>query len=308
VDRSDLQMVLAIQAHGSLAKAGDQLGLAPSAVTKRLATLEARLGQRLFQRSTRRVTPTPEGEVVCTRAHALLEGFIALEAELMERQIEPKGSIRLAATFGFGRLWLGPALAAFQAQYPLLTIELQLTETLPDLVAAGFDGAVWLWSVPPRHAGELTSRLLAQNQRVLVAAPDYIARRGHPAYPQDLAQHDSLLVRENGTANANQFDVWILQNSATKDICRVRVQGNLSSNSGELVRDWCLAGRGVMLRSLWDVASLLRSGELVQVLPNYSMVDADIHWLAPHRQQTPRRIRLLIDFLVQRFGSQPWLA
>nr|WP_205964573.1 LysR substrate-binding domain-containing protein [Ramlibacter agri] len=294
-------MLLAIKQQGSLAGAATAAGVVPSVITKRLAALEARLGLKLFQRTTRRVVPTPEGEVLCQRAVALLEGFAAMEAELQERQKEPVGRIRLAATFGFGRLWLGPALADFQARHPQLELQLQLVEQLPDLALEGYDGAVWLWSVRGQRASEWTGRRLARNQRVLVASPDYLRRHGTPQGVEELAQHACLVVREN-----EQFEVWRLQRERDRTEMRVRVGSPLSSNSGELVRDWCLAGHGIMLRSLWDIAAPLASGELVRVLPGYAMVDADIHWLAPHTPTTPRRIRLLVDFLAERFRAEPW--
>lgn len=310
MQRSDLELILAIRDQGSLAGAARCLDVAPPAVTKRLAALEARLSQRLFQRTTRRVSPTPEGETACQRAQALLQGFAALEAELKERQSEPTGLIRLAATFGFGRLWLGPALADFQAQYPKIEVQLQLTEQLPDLAHDGFDGAIWLWSVQGRQAAQWVSRRLARNQRVLVASPSYVARHGSPASIADLQERACLIVRENGSATdgavSQRFDVWTLHQDGDNTPLRVRVRGQLSSNSGELVRDWCLQGCGIMLRSLWDVAPQLASGQLVRVLAEYSMPDADIHWLAPYRPDTPRRIRLLIDFLVAQFQNEPW--
>jgi DNA-binding transcriptional LysR family regulator len=145
-------------------------------------------------------------------------------------------------------------------------------------------------------------RRLARNQRVLVAAPDYLKRRGTPATPAALAEHDCLVVREND----QRFDVWRLQRERDRSEVRVRVQGPLSSNSGELVRDWCLAGRGIMLRSLWDISPQLASGKLQRVLPGHAMVDADIHWLAPQMAHQPKRVRLLIDFLVERFRHEPW--
>lgn len=301
LDRADLQLLLAIREHGSLAGAAAGADVVPSVITKRLAALEARLGLKLFQRTTRRVVPTPEGEVLCERALGLLAGFAAMEAELQERQKEPVGRIRLASTFGFGRLWLGPALAAFQARHPQLDVQLQLTEQLPDLALEGYDGAVWLWAVRGQRASEWTGRRLARNQRVLAAAPDYLRRRGAPASVEELAAHDCLVVREN-----EQFDVWRLQRERDRAEVRVRVGGRLSSNSGELVRDWCLAGHGIMLRSLWDIAPALASGALVRVLPAYAMADADIHWLAPHMPATPRRIRLLVDFLAEHFRTEPW--
>jgi DNA-binding transcriptional LysR family regulator len=302
LDRPDLELLLAVRAHGSLAATAAAAGVVPSVVTKKLAALETRLGFKLFQRTTRRVVPTAEGEALCERSGHLLQAFAQLEADLQERRSEPMGAIRLAATFGFGRLWLGPALAEFQARHPALQVQLQLTEQLPNLAVEGYDGAVWLWSVQGRRASEWVGRRLARNQRVLVAAPRYLRERGVPQMPDDLARHDCLIVRESD----QRFDTWALRRERDKAEVRVRVQGPLSSNSGELVRDWCLAGRGIMLRSLWDIAPQLATGDLVQVLPGYAMLDADIHWLAPHRAQTPKRVRLLIDFLVERFRSEPW--
>lgn len=306
MDRSDLELVLAVRDHGSLAAAALRLDVAPPVVTKRLAALEARLGQRLFQRTTRRVSPTAEGETVCERALVLLQGFAALEAELQERKAEPTGLIRLAATFGFGRLWLGPALASFQERYPRIEIQLQLTEQLPDLALEGFDGAIWLWQVEGRQAAQCVSRRLARNQRVLVASPRYLQQHGAPTTPEALQDHACLIVRENGNAAGQRFDVWTLHKDREKTPTRMRVHGPLSSNSGELVRDWCVEGRGIMLRSLWDIAPELASGQLLRVLPDYAMPDADIHWLAPYRTDSPRRIRLLIDFLVTQFQDAPW--
>ena len=278
MERSDLELVVAVHAHGSLAAAARSLDLAAPVVTKRLAALEARLGQRLFQRTTRRVGPTAEGETLCARAVVLLQGFAALEAELQERKAEPTGLIRLAATFGFGRLWLGPALARFQERYPRIDIQLQLTEQLPDLAAEGFDGAIWLWSVQGRQAAQWVSRRLACNQRVLVATSGYLHQHGAPIRLEDLGNHACLIVRENGNTQNQQFNTWTLHKSGNQLPERVKVQGPLASNSGELV------------------------------LADYAMPDADIHWLAPYRTDSPRRIRLLIDFLVAQFQESPWKA
>ena len=306
MERSDLQLVLAIRDEGSLSGAAALIGVAPSVVSKRLASLELQLGLPLFKRTTRRVSATTEGQVVCEQAASLLLGFSELEASLQEHHSEPTGLIRLAGTFGFGRLWLGPALAEFQALYPRLKIQLQLTEQLPDLTVEGFDGAVWLWSAPPQRASEWVSRRLASNQRILVAAPSYVERQGAPSSPQALADHDCLIVRENGPLGEDRFSSWTLQSEVLPTPQKFHVSGALSSNSGEMVRDWCLAGRGIMLRSLWDVAPLIADGQLIRVLPEYAMKDADIHWLAPYRAQTPRRIRLLIDFLAEHLSAEPW--
>ena len=181
-----------------------------------------------------------------------------------------------------------------------------LTEQLPELSAEGYDGAIWLWAVQQPRAADWVTRRIARNQRVLAASPDYLARRGVPATAEALASHDCLVARENGEVNQRQFTLWSIRHARDGSTARVRVQGRLASNSGEMVRDWCLAGHGVMLRSLWDIAPQLASGELVRVLPQYAMADADIHWVAPWRPKTPRRVRLLVDHLAEQFRSEPW--
>ena len=309
MERADLELVLAIRQHGSLTAAARTLRVTPPAVTKRLAALESTLKLRLFQRTTRKVSPTADGEALCEHAQGLLQGFQRAEAELRERQSEPTGLIRLVATFGFGRLWLGPAVAEFQARHPQVQVQMQLMEQLPDLAVEGYDGAVWLWNLPGHRASEWVAKRLARNQRVLVAAPAYLQRHGRPDQPSELSQHQCLVVRENGGDASQRFDHWTLHSSQgrSKAVQRVEVRGDLSSNSGELVRDSCLAGHGIMLRSRWDIAGALQDGRLVQVLPDWSMADADIHWLMPWQARTPRRVRLLIDFLRDRFQSEPWL-
>lgn len=312
MDRTDLAMVLAVRQHGSLVKAARALQLTPPVVTKRLSALEVHLGVRLFQRTTRRVSPTTEGHALCDRAIEVLQSFASIEDELRERQSEPSGLIRIACSFGFGRLWLGPMLAEFHERYPAVAVDLQLCEQLPDLANESFDAAIWLWHPPAHIAAEWISRKLATNQRVLVAAPAYLAQRGTPKTLEDLTSHDCLVVRENGgdTGQGQRFDHWRLSTKSTartpSRTQHVTVKGPLSSNSGEMVRDWCLSGHGIMLRSLWDVAPQLASGKLSRVLPHYAMYDADIHWLAPYRSQMPLRIRLLQDFLASRFRDEPW--
>ncbi|PZQ76637.1 MAG: LysR family transcriptional regulator [Variovorax paradoxus] len=308
MDRADLELVLNVRDRGSLAGAAAALGVVPSVVTKRLAALESHLGQRLFERTTRRLVLTREGEAVCGHAQKLLEGFAALESDLRERQQALSGTIRLAATLGFGRRWVGPVLAAFQQKNPGVRIELRLSEQLPELAAEGYDGAIWLWSVQARHAADWVTRRLARNQRVVVAAPGYLEGHGAPASPEELVHHACLSVQENedSARAANARSVWTLRHERDGTVHRVRVEGPLLSNSGELVRDWCLAGHGLMLRSLWDVAPHLAAGRLVRLLPQYAMTDADIHWIAPWQPKTPRRVRLLVDALAEHFRNEPW--
>jgi LysR family transcriptional regulator, transcriptional activator for dmlA len=303
MERADLELVLSIRDAGSLTAAAVQLGVAAPAVTKRLAALEAKLGAKLFYRTTRRVAATAEGELLCERATGLLAGFSEAEEALRDQAREPSGQIRLAATFGFGRMWLGAALSDFQMLHPKVRIDLQLTERLPDLAAEGFDAAVWLWAPQANRTSQWSATLLAKNERVLVASPPYIKAHGKPRSLEDLAQHDCLQVRESDTPSGT----WLLSKEGEKKPAQaIKIKGALVSNSGELVRDWCLAGRGIMLRSLWDVSPLITSGQLVRLLPSYAMRNANIQWLAPFRAQTPQRVRLLREHLMSRFKARPW--
>jgi LysR family transcriptional regulator, transcriptional activator for dmlA len=302
MNKDDLQLVLSIKSAGSLAAAATELGVNAPSVTKRLAALEAQLGVKLFYRTTRRVSPTAEGEMLCERATGLLAAFVDTEEALRSQAHEPAGRIRLAATFGFGRIWLGAALAQFHSQYPQVSIDLQLTENLPDLNAEGYDAAVWLWAPQEARTGEWSATLLAHNERVLVASPAYLRLHGTPTSLQELASHACLQVRESYMPSSQ----WLLSKSTERKAQAVKVSGRLSSNSGELVRDWCLNGQGIMLRSLWDVAPHLASGQLVQVLAQYAMRDANIQWLAPFRAQTPKRVSLLKSFLQAQYKSPPW--
>ncbi len=303
MERADLELVLSIRDALSLTAAAVQLGVASPSITKRLAALEAKLGVKLFYRTTRRVAATAEGELLCERAVGLLAGFAQAEEALRDQAREPSGQIRLAATFGFGRIWLGAALADFQRLHPQVRIDLQLTEKLPDLAAEGFDAAVWLWAPQANRTSQWSATLLAKNERVLVAAPSYVKAHGRPRSLEDLPQHDCLQVRESDMPSCT----WHLSKDGERRPAQaIKVKGSLVCNSGEMVRDWCTNGRGIMLRSLWDVAPLIASGQLVRLLPSYAMRNANIQWLAPFRSQTPQRVRLLREHLIARFKARPW--
>lgn len=308
IERADLELLLRIQHEGSLAAAARALDLAAPQVSKRLAALESRLGLRLLHRTTRRLQLTAEGEAFVDAAGPLAEGFARLEEQLSERRDEARGRLRVVSSFGFGRQCLAPVLAELHRQHPGIEVQLQLTEQLPDLAAGGVDAAVWLWR--PEGAA-LVTRRLAPNRRIVVGAPAYLRAHGFPQAPEDLARHRCLVVHEAGDRPA----LWSLQRVApggrrgSGGTRTVRVSGPLASNHGEVVRDWALQGLGLMLRSLWDVHAHLARGELVQVLPDWAMLDADVQLVLPPRDlrlATPRRLRLLQDHLVAAFASVPW--
>jgi LysR family transcriptional regulator, transcriptional activator for dmlA len=304
IDRTDLNLLTAIRRAGSLAAAARLLDVAPPAASKRLAHLEQRVGTRLLHRTTRRLQLTAEGEAFVEQAQRLLEGFAQLEETLRDRAGQARGRLRVASTLGFGRIWLAPVLASMREQHPGIEVDLHLTEQLPDLTAGRFDAAVWLWR--PR-GGSLVTRRLAPNRRIVVAAPAYARRHGLPATPQALAEHRCLVVREHDDSPS----VWRLQQVAQRGAAprAFKVAGPMASNHGEVVREWCLAGHGLMLRSTWDVHALLARGQLVHVLPAWAMLDADVHLVLPPRDlrlSTPRRLRVLQEHLLASFATVPW--
>lgn len=308
LERADLRLALAIYEAGSLSGASRLLEMEPPAVSKKLARLEQRLGFVLFHRNTRRLQLSGDAEPFVQQAKEVLLSFDKLTDQLRDKQADLRGKLRLCSSFGFGRHVLAPLLAEFQLAHPLVQVQLQLVDHLPDLLAGGWDAAVWLWS-PKQMA--LRVQTLARNHRVLVAAPSYLKRAGQPNQPQDLASHQCLVVRENDAHPA----IWSLQalpkSQRTRNLqtVEVQIQGPLSSNSGEVVRDWALAGNGIMLRSMWDVHTALQRGALVQILPEWGMLDADVHWVTPPRaadSPLPRRLRVLQQHLATALRDVSW--
>ena len=180
---------------------------------------------------------------------------------------------------------------------------MHLHNRLPDLRAEGYDAALWLW--PGKHDAYVV-QTLAPHKRVLVAAPGYLRKHGQPQQPADLARHECLLMHERDMP----APIWRLQPDGARRktaAVDVPVTGRLSSNSGELIRDWCLAGKGIALRPVWDVAEHLQRRRLQRVLPGWARLDADVQWIAPFRAHVPARVRLLQQFLKERLSAAPWL-
>ncbi len=303
MEAADLRLCVAVNELGSLRGAADRLQTSASSVTKRLAALESGLGVKLFLRSTRRVSPTPAGEAFCAQAAQLVAQFDALSHDMRERQVSPSGHVRLVSSFGFGRRWVGPALASFAQRHPQLTVQLVLREHLPDLGAEGFDAAVWLWRPQSSREGELSAKLLAPNRRVLVAAPSYLQTRPPLLALADLRHHACLTVHEHHLA----ADHWVLSDvEGVQPTQRVRINGQLSTNSGELAMDWCLGGHGLLLRSLWDASDAIADGRLTHVLPGWAMLDANVQWLTPFQIKPPKRVALLARHLSDAFLKSPW--
>jgi DNA-binding transcriptional LysR family regulator len=291
----DLHFFQVVAASETLTAAARELGSSLPAVSKRLKALERRLDARLVHRGTRRLVLTSEGELYASRLETILDQVRELDDLITHRSGDLRGSIVVQATLGLGRAHVAPLLGEFTALHPRLAIQLR-TSALPLRPhRREFDMAVHV-GIPPDSS--LRMRRLAENRRVPCAAPSYLERRGTPEHVEDLADHDCIVLREN----EGDFALWRFGDAGNPR--QVRVRGHLSSNDGDIVTDWALQGRGVIMRSEWQIRSHLASGALVRVLPEVPTPPADIYALLSDDRHVPRRISELIDHLAARLPDR----
>ncbi|CAG2154713.1 HTH-type transcriptional regulator DmlR [Cupriavidus yeoncheonensis] len=293
---SDLAFFVLLVKRGSLAGAAQQMGVTPSAASKRLAALETRLGVRLLHRTTRRLSVTQEGEAYLAQGGRILAELEELEQGLAGSRVAPRGLLRVNATLGFGRRHLAPAVAAFLRAYPQVEVQLELSDRALNLAEQGFDVGVRLGGLPDAR---LSARRLAGNRRLLCASPHYLSAHGAPASPRELAQHRCIVIRESDET----YGTWQLYAGTRQET--VKVRGPATTNDGETAVGWALEGLGILLRSEWDVAPLLRTGRLQPVLPDWSAAPADIFAVYLSRDHLSARVRAFIDFLAERFATAP---
>lgn len=291
---SDLEFFVQLAHAGSLAAAAREQGVAPSTVTKRLAGLELRLNVRLINRTTRRMSLTDEGEAFLREGSRVLVDLKELEQRLAGATLSPRGLLRVNATLGFGREHIAPLVSQFSQRYPEVEVLLHLSDRPLNLIEQGFDVAVRIGELPDQR---LTARKIANNERILCAAPAYLARAGSPARPADLQAHRCLMIREND----DTVGVWRLTHDARQE--SVKLRSPLSTNDGAVALGWALEGQGILMRSEWDAARYLRSGRLVRVLPEWSAPRADIVAVFPTKQHLSARTRAFVDHLVERFND-----
>ena len=277
---------------GSLAAAGRELGLSATTVTERLAALEAHYDVTLLNRTTRAISLTEEGRTLVDGAKSLLSATEELDTRIRLGAQTLSGTIRVSAPIDLGRSTVDPVIDAFLAENSEISIELLLADGYVNIVDEGIDMALRLGSLVD---STLRARSLGQNQRVVCASPDYIARYGEPDSPEDLRNHNCIRMRF-GTELDN---VWHLQIEG-QDL-QVSVSGNRIANDGRLVHDWCLSGHGIALKSLWDVGEDIESGALIQLLHNYSPPPTTIQMLFPPSRAQSRRVREFAKKLAQAF-------
>ncbi|MGJ7552093.1 LysR substrate-binding domain-containing protein [Pseudomonas alloputida] len=290
----DLDIFLQVARRASFAAVAEARGMSAAFVSKRIRLLEADLGVRLLHRTTRRVTVSEEGERVYQWAQQIFEALQRMGDDLDAGQREPAGQLRIASSLGLGRRMVAPALSELAARYPRLDIRLDVHDRLVDLVAEGVDLDI---RVGDQIAPNLIAKRLARNWRVLCAAPDYLARRGTPKNLVDLASQDCLVIKERD----HPFGLWHLEGPAGEET--VRVTGALSSNHGEVVHQWCLDGRGIVLRSWWDVHDSLADGRLVQVLEGYRQ-SADIWAVYTAPLAGSAKVRVAVEFFREYFAER----
>jgi len=292
---SDLAFFAMLSKEGSMRGAAQQLGVTGPAVSKRLAGLEARLGARLLQRTTRRMSLTPEGERYLVEGGRLLNELGALERAIGGVAAVPQGLIRVNASFGFGRKHIAPALGVFARRFPEVEVQLHLSDRPANLIEDNFDVVIRLGDMPDSR---WTARVLARNRRVLCASPLYLKEAGEPSTPQELARHACLFIREGDEA----FGTWHLRNGSQAET--VKVRGPLSANDGESASAWAMAGHGILMRSEWEVGALIREGLLKVVLPEWRLPPADVYVQFHGGAHLPAKTKALVDHLVEVFAPK----
>lgn len=281
---------------GSISKAAEQLGIAKSGVSRRLAELESRLGVRLLNRTTRRSSLTEAGQSYYRGALKLLGDVAELDAATAESEALLKGTLRLAAPLSFGLCHLTPAIDEFLGAHPELSINIDFSDRHIDLVGQGADLAI---RIADLDDSSLQARRICPVRLVLCASPDYLARHGAPETPEDLQDHRVLHYDIAGEA------VMRLESKAG-DIIPVPIHPRIVANNGDFLRDMAMAGHGIILTPSFIAWQAVAAGDLVAIMKDYCPHQLTAWAVYPRTRYLSRRARLFIDFLVERFGENPY--
>lgn len=303
INREQLNILLCVAESASFSVAARQLNVSPKFVSKQIARLEAALGTALFVRSTRHLALTDEGRVMLAHAHTAHQALAAMQ-ELAADKDALDGSIRLTAPVPLGRKYLAPMIADFVALYPQLAIELSLSDKIADIHKERFDLAVRIGDLPD---SALLARRIGRNERVLVASPEYLARYGVPRHVDELNAHRLLVFAYAGFVD----DMWVLQGAGKQagKTCRIKAEGSLRSDNGDVLTTWCQKGLGISLREKWNVRDDVRAGRLVRVLEDWQTPGSNISFVYPKHAYLPKRLRVFMDFVVGKWeegGFSEW--
>lgn len=291
---ADLEFFVLLAKLGSLAASARALNISPPAATVRLAQIEQRLGVRLVNRTTRKISLTSEGEIYLLHATRLLYELREMDELISSSNKTPRGLLRINAPLGFGRTVLAPLVKTFANKFPEVEIVLDVSDKPINLVDSSFDLAI-RFGEPPSEG--LIARRIATNKRFICASPIYLNKFGTPKKPDDLAKHKCIIHRQNDDG----FCIWRLTDSSKTYI--VKVHGALSSNDGDIVLNWALGGEGILLRSEWSVSKYLESGRLQRILAEYSLPDADLFAYYSSNKNLPARARVFLNFIFENLTS-----
>ena len=289
-----IESFASVATRGSLTAAALAEGVAPAVIGRRLDALEARLGVKLLLRTTRRITLTHEGSAFLEDCQRLLADLANAEASVSAGGVKASGYLRITAPAGFGRRHVAPLVPRFLAQHPEVNVSLNLSDRVVDIVNESYDCAVRVGDLPD---SSLVSVRLADNRRLCVATPAYLARAGTPRHPSDLARHQCLTL----SSDASQTRGWAFQVDGA--VTHLRPSGRVDCSDGQVLHDWCVAGLGIAWRSTWEVEGQVARGELATVLDDYAAPPNGIYALFPQRKHLPLRVRLWIDFLKHSYGD-----
>ena len=276
-----------VVARGSLSAAARAEGIAPAMIGRRLDALEARLGVKLLQRTTRKLALTNEGAAFLEDCQRILGELEEAESAVAERSARASGHLLVSAPAGFGRQHVAPLLPSFLAEHRDVTINLNLNDRVVDVVGEGVDVAIRIASLSD---SSLVGVKLADNQRVLVGSPAYFKRHGTPLALADLAKHNCLAISSEGSQRG-----WTFLEHGKQ--VTLKVAGNMVCNDGEVLHDWAMAGKGLAWRSMWEVGPEIEAGRLRTVLDQHAAPGNDIHAVFAQRRHLPLRIRAFVDFL-----------
>jgi DNA-binding transcriptional LysR family regulator len=288
-----IETFAAVAAKGSLTAAAQAEGVAAAIIGRRLDALEERLGVKLMVRTTRRISLTHEGSAFLEDCQRLLSDLSNAEASVSAGGVKASGHLRITAPAGFGRRHVAPLVPSFRQQHPEVSLSLNLSDRVVDIAAEGFDGAVRVGDLPD---SSLVSVRLADNRRLCVATPAYIKRFGKPVQPQDLHQHDCLML----SSDASQSRGWAFMLDGKVE--HLRPGGPLDCSDGQVLHEWCLGGHGIAWRSSWEVAREIESGQLVSLLEDFAAPPNGIYAVFPQRKHLPLRVRLWVDFLKHHYA------
>jgi len=292
---SDLRVFCAVVRCGSFINTANDLGTSAAHISKRIATLEAQLGVKLFHRTTRRIVLSQDGDMVYASARKMLADMESLSDIIASNKSEPSGTLRISASPRIGRQHVSHVLSLLEKRYPRLEIWLELVDRPVDLVGEGFDIDIRI-GAPTRQ--QLIGHHLVTGSRILCAAPAYLKQRGWPLTLADLGRHECLVARDR----EQSFGVWRLEGPDGSE--SIKVHGRFASNTGDVVLNWALNGHGIVLLSGWDVAPDIAAGRMVRVLPHYSE-PADVWAMTSTRSSNSAKINACVAFLKEHLSHGP---